>query len=231
MAVATAIAIGGLAISAAGATMSFVQAGEQKTKQRQAEAKAASAMQAARAKLDQNFALQLSLNKAPYELQRDAMLSLGSQEIQAGQESERGAAPTAGKVMMAQNEAQAGITTDMGNKMTDIQKQQITEQSRLRDLNTQLDLGQIEGAQAAARDAQQAATANINQGIQGITSVAQQGLNMMPLYFKNSTPTVNENVTPYNTVNPQPAVAQIPTAQQLNPNYNPFGSNSSGVGF
>lgn len=190
MAVATAVAIGGLAITAATTTMSFVQAGEQKSKQRAAEADAAKAMAEARKKLGINYTDEMAIKKEPYELQREAMLSQGAQAIQAGIESERGAAATAGKVQMAMNEAQAGIRTAMGAEMTDIEKQQIAEQSRLRDLGVQLDLGEVEGAQMAAQNAEQASAAATAQGIQGIMGTAQQGLNMMPLFFKDSSTTM-----------------------------------------
>lgn len=182
MGVATAVAIGGLAISAGTTVMSFAQASEQKNKQRMAEADAAAAMAEARKKLEINFTDEMAVKKEPYELQREAMLSAGAQAIEAGVESERGAVATAGKVQMAQNEAQAGIRTEMGKEMTDIQEKQIAEQSRLRDLGVQLDLGEVEGAQAAARDAEQAATAATEQGFQGLTSTLQQGLAMVPLF-------------------------------------------------
>ena len=189
MGVATAVAIGGLALSAGTTAMSFVQAGEQKAKQRDAEASAASAMAEARKKLEVNFYDQQAIKKEPYELQREALLSQGAQAIQAGQESDRGAAVTAGKVQMAQNEAQAGIRTAMGQEMTDIENKQLAEESRLRDLGAQMDLSQAEGAQMAAANAEEAANAATAQGIQGIMGTAQQGLNMLPLYFKdNKTP-------------------------------------------
>jgi hypothetical protein len=182
MGVATAVAIGGLAISAASTAMSFSEASNQKKKQRQAEADAAAAMAEARRKLEINFTDEMAVKKEPYELQREAMLSSGAQAIEAGQESERGAAATAGKVQMAQNEAQADIRTEMGKEMTDIETKQIAEQSRLRDLGVQLDLGEVEGAQAAARDAEQAAAAQTEQAWQGVTSTLQQGLAMVPLF-------------------------------------------------
>lgn len=186
MGVATAVAIGGLALSAGTTAMSFIQAGEQKSKQRAAEAAAAAAMAEAKKKLQINYTDELAINKEPYELQREAMLSQGAQAIQAGQESDRGAAATAGRVQMAQNEAQAGIRTAMGKEMTDIQNKQVEEASRLRDLGVQIDLGEVEGQQMIAQNAEQAATAATEQGIQGVISTAQQGLNMMPLYFKDS---------------------------------------------
>lgn len=186
MGVATAVAIGGLAISAASTTMSFVQAGQQKKAQRNAEAAAAAAMAAARKKLEVNFAENRSIQKEPYELARDAMASSAAQAIRQGIESDRGAEVTAGKVQMAQNEGQAGIRTAMGQELTDIEKDIINEQSRLRDLGVQLDLGEVEGAQLAARDAQEAATAATMEGFQGLASTAQQGLAMVPLFQKTA---------------------------------------------
>lgn len=182
MAAASSIAIGGLALSAASTGMSFLQAGQQKTKQRQAEAAAAKAMAEARKKLEINFTDEMAIKKEPYELQREALLSQGALAIQAGQESDRGAEATAGRVMMAQNEAQAGIRTAMGAEMTDIENKRIAEESRLRDLGVQLDLGEAEGAQMAARNAEEAATANTAQGIQGAIGTMQQGISMIPLF-------------------------------------------------
>jgi len=182
MAVATAIAVGGLALSAATTANSFIQAGKQKKAQRAAEDAAAEAMAEAKKKLEINYADELAIKKEPYELQREAMLSQGAQAIEAGVESERGAAATAGKIQMAQNEAQAGIRTEMGKEMDAIQAQQIAEDSRLRDLGVQLDLGEAEGAQNAARSAEEASTAATAQGIQGVMSTAQQGLGMVNLY-------------------------------------------------
>lgn len=186
MAVATALAIGGLAVSAGSTAMSFVQAGKQNKLQREAEAKAAQAMAEARKKLEVNFAEQRSIQKEPYELAREAILSTGAQAIQAGVESDRGAEATAGKVQMAMNQGQADVRTAMGQELTDIEKDIINEDSRLRDLNVQLDLGEVEGAQLAARDAQEASAAATMQGIQGLESMGQQGLDMVPLFGKTS---------------------------------------------
>lgn len=182
MAVATALAVGGLITSAASTTASFIQAGKQKKLQRQAEADAQAAMDEARKKLEINYFEQMAIQKEPYELEREALLSQGAQAIQAGQESERGAAATAGRIQMGMNEAQAGIRTAMGKEMADIQKMQLTEESRLRDVGTQLDLAEAEGAQQAAAQAQQAAAQATAQGFQGLTSLASQGLQMVELY-------------------------------------------------
>jgi len=235
MGVATAIAVGGLAMTAASTTMSFVQAGEQKKKQRQAEAAAAAAMAEAKKKLEINYTDELAIQKEPYELQREAMLSQGNLLTQAGVESERGASATAGKVMMAQNEAQAGIRTEMGKELTDINEKRVAEQSRLRDLGVQLDLGEVEGQQMMAANAEEAATAATAQGFQGLTSMAQQGLSMMPLYFKDSSGTQAVNpgeglkaagasaggLKPASSI-----MAPMPTAGQMQ--RNPIGGTTGG---
>jgi hypothetical protein len=88
----------------------------------------------------------LSVQKEPYELQREAMVAQGAQTVDAAQESERGTAAAAGRVQMAQNEAQGGIRTAMGKELTEIDRLKVAEEARLRDLQTQLDLGEVEGA-------------------------------------------------------------------------------------
>jgi len=248
MGVATAVAIGGLAITAATTTNSFVQAGKQKQKQREAEASAQAAMDEARKKLGINFTDEMAVKKEPYELQREALLSAGAQAIEAGVESDRGAAATAGKVMMAQNEAQAGVRTAMGAEMTEIERQQIAEQSRLRDLNVQLDLGEVEGQQQIARDASESRAAQIAQGFQGVSSFAQQGLDLLPLYFKDGrkeVATVREGITeaPISKLNFSNAITaplmRMPSSQnnlfqpplpRTGTQYGLFGANYSGVG-
>jgi hypothetical protein len=186
MAVATAAAIGGLAISGASTAMSFVQAGQQKKAQRNAEAAAAAAIAEAKRKLEVNFAKNRSIQKEPYEAAREAILASGAQALQQGAESDKGAEVTAGKVQMAMNQGQADIRTAMGQELTDIEKDIINEDSRLRDLGVQLDLGEAEGAQLAARDAQEASTAAMQEGFQGLASTAQQGLDMVPLFQKTA---------------------------------------------
>ena len=77
MGVATAVAIGGLVVSAASATGSFIQANKQKKAQSKAEAAAAAAMENARAKLEVNFYDKMDIKKEVYELQREALLAQG----------------------------------------------------------------------------------------------------------------------------------------------------------
>ena len=205
MGVATAIALGGLAVSAATTTASFIQAGEQRKLQQQAQKTAASAMEEARKKLEKNYYDELAIQKEPYELQREALISTGAQAIQAGVESERGAAATAGRVQAAENEAQAGIRTAMGEDMMNIQKMKTAEDSRLRDVGVQLDLETVSGAQLAARDAAEARANAIQQGFQGVTSTVQQGLQLVPLYLKGGKTDATTTTTTPNTSATLPA--------------------------
>ena len=186
MGIATATAIAGLAVSAGSAGASFAQAAKQRRLQQDAQESAARAMAEARKKLQVNFYDQMAIQKEPYELQREAMLVQGAQAIEGAKESERGVAATAGRVQMAQNEAQAGIRTAMGKEMTDIQNLQLAEESRLRDIGAQMDLEEVAGAQQAAADAQRAEAASVAQGWESVTSLGQQAMAMAPLYEKSA---------------------------------------------
>jgi hypothetical protein len=174
-----------VAATAATTAMSFAQAGKQRKLMRQAEAEADAAMQEARKKLGTNVYDQLAIQKEPYELQREAMLSQGAQAIQAGVESERGAAATAGRVQMATNEAQAGIRTAMGQDLQQLEMLSAQEEGRLRDIGVQLDLEEVAGAQLAAANAQELQAQSMQQGFAGVTSLGSQAAKQIPLFVRD----------------------------------------------
>lgn len=187
MAAFTAIAAGvGLAATAATTTGSFIQAGKQRRLQRQAEADAAKAMEAARKKLEINVFEGLAIQKEPYELERQALLSAGAQAIEAGRESERGAAATAGRIQASQQEAQAGVRTAMGKELMDLEKLTAEEESRLRDLQANLDLNEVQGAQMAAAQAAEASQKATAEGIQGVGNFIGQAASLAPLYARKT---------------------------------------------
>jgi hypothetical protein len=183
MGVATSIAIG---TTLATAGMSAAQASKQSRLQKQAEAAAAKAMSDARKKLEVNVYDKLSVKKEPYELAIEASNVAAAQALEAGRESERGVAATAGRVQMAKNEQQRQIATVFGQELTDLERLSATEDSRLRDIGVQLDLSEAEGAQKAARDAQEAKTAATEAAIKGGISAVGQGINAANLYSKNT---------------------------------------------
>jgi hypothetical protein len=176
----------GLISSAVGAGMSFIQADKQNKLRRAADAAAAGAIAEARKRLEINVAKQRSIQKEPFELAREAIISTGAQAIQAGVESDRGAEVTAGKVQMAMNQGQADIRDAQTQIMTDIEKDIINEDARLADLGMQLNLEEAAGAQIAGKQAEENSAAAMMQGFQGATSALQQGLAMVPLYKETS---------------------------------------------
>lgn len=173
MAVTTA-AVVGIASAGASAGMSFAQAGKQRKLMKEAEREADIAMQEARKKLEVNVFDQLSIQKEPFELEREALLSQGAQAIQAGVESERGAAATAGRVQMAQQEGQAGIRSAMGQQLQNLEMMSAQEEGRLRDIGVQLDLEEVAGAQLAAANAQELQARAMQQGFEGVQSISTQ---------------------------------------------------------
>jgi len=186
MGFATTAAVIGLTTTAATTGMSFAQASKQNKLMREAESDAERALAEAKKKLDVNYYEQLGIQKEPYELEREAALSSGAQLIEAGKESERGIAATAGRVQMAQNEAQRQIASAMGQELLGLEKLTAQEESRLRDMGVGINLTEVAGAQDAAAQAQKASAAATTQGIQGVASIGQQVMNLVPLYQKTA---------------------------------------------
>jgi len=185
IATTTALAIAALATTAATTTNSFVQAGKQKKLQEKAENEAEKAMADAKKRLGVNYAEGLSIQKEPYELEREALISAGAQAIQAGVEGDvRGAGATAGRVQAAQQAGQRQIATAMGQDMLGLEKAAAAEDARIAQDLAGLDMMELSGAQLAARDAEKARNAAIQQGVQGVQSFVQQGLQFAPLYSK-----------------------------------------------
>ena len=245
MAVTTAIIIGATA-AVAGTSMSFIQAGEQKKAQRQAEKDADEALANAKKKLETNVYAEQGIKKEPYELEREALLSQGAMAIQAGVESERGAAATAGRVQLAQQQGQAAVRSAMGQELTNLENKQLAEESRLNDIGVQLDLGQVEGAQLAAANAERLSAQAMQQGFQGLTSVGQQLIAAAPLFGTSGADASQVSATPLEepeymsranltmpaapqTINPNLQPANImPKNQYINPNLQP--ANISPIG-
>lgn len=182
---AAVIGIAGLASSIGGTAASFAQAGKQRNLQAKAEAEAERAMAEARKELSINYSAALGIQKEPYNLEREALISAGAQAIEAGRESERGAAATAGRVYALQQQGQQQIATEMGKELTALDRATADEEAKLRAARANLSLSEAEGAQLAARDAQEGAQAATMQGVTGIANTVQQGLNFIPLYSKS----------------------------------------------
>jgi hypothetical protein len=176
----------GIAASAVGSGMSFAEANKQKKAQRSAEEAASKAIEAARKKLEVNVYDAIGIQKTPYELEREAMLSAGAQATEAARESERGVAATAGRVYAGQQAGQADVQTRMGQEMLGLEKLSAQEESRLRDLGVSMDMMEAQGAQMAAAQAEEQATQATAQGIEGAISTVQQGVEAIPLFRESA---------------------------------------------
>jgi hypothetical protein len=180
-----AAAIASLALSALGTGMSFGQASKQRRSEQKAIRSAEAAMEQARKRLEVNYLDALAIQKEPYELEREALLVAGAQGIEAARESERGAAAGVGRIQLAQQRGQQGIRSAMGREMTALDRAAAAEDSRLRDAQAQLDLGEAAGAQMAAANASKAAAAAQSQGFQQLASLGVQALEAAPLFSKS----------------------------------------------
>lgn len=185
MAIGTAAAIG-LGVTAVSTGFSFAQAAAQKKEQKKAESEAEKYLAEARKKLDVNFYEQLGIQKEPYELEREALLAQGAQAIEAGVESERGAAATAGRIQLAQQQGQRQIAAAMGQEMLGLEKLSAQEESRLRDAQANLDIREATGAQKAAAIAEGRSAQALAAGMQGVASFAGQVAAALPDYKKSA---------------------------------------------
>lgn len=176
--VSTAVAIGG-------AAMSFSQAGEARAKANDAMKAGDKAIAEAKSKLDLNFYDALGIQKEPYELKREALLSQGAQGIQAAREGEeRGVGAAVGRIQLAQNEAQAADRTAMNQDLLGLQKLSAAENSRLRDIGTQINLKEVAGANLAAANYNNLAGQQEAQGVKGLVQGAQSLVSAVPLYMQ-----------------------------------------------
>ena len=118
---------GGLAVAAAGigagttlygGAKSFSDASKARKRGEAAQRAAIKATEEAKRKIDVNRMEQLSIAKEPYELMREAALVQGATGMQAGVEGEtRGAAATAGRTLMAQQQQQQCIRAAQAQQM------------------------------------------------------------------------------------------------------------------
>ena len=192
MAIATGTAMAiSAGVSALGSGASFLQAGKQRKRQQEAERAAGKAMAEAKAKLQTNFYEGLSIQKEPYELEREAALSGAAQIVQAGQAGERGVGEVAGRAAIYNQAQQAQTRTAMGKEMQALDKLVAAEDSRLRDARANIDLQEAQGQQQIAADARAARAAANQQGVQGLIDAGTSAMSAASLYGKQSPNTTN----------------------------------------
>ncbi len=176
----TIAAIGSAALSTG---MSFAQASKQRKLQQEAEAEAQKAFDEAKKTLDVNYLESLGIAKEPYELERESLLQAGAQALQAGVEGEtRGAAATAGRVLMAQQEQAAQQRAAMSREMQQLEQLAAQEESRLQGARAELSLGEAVGQQQRAQQAQEMRQAALGQAVSGLFDIAGTAIGARDLY-------------------------------------------------
>lgn len=174
-----------LASAAAGTVGSFVQAGKQKKLYEQAQADAAKSMVEAKKAINVNYYAGLTIPTQAYKMESDILKAASAQATEAGREGDqRGVAATAGRVQAATADAARGIRADMSGQLYDLNKLTQEENSRIATKLASLNLAETEGAQLAARDAQEARSAAITQGFAGVADFAGKASAMAPLFEK-----------------------------------------------
>ena len=191
---AAATAIIGTTLAVGGSAMNFAQAAKQGDLRRQAEQDAEKAMDAARDRLEENFYEGLDINLKSFEQERNALAGVGQQLVQAGQEAGRGAAATAGRVMLGIQQGEQDITNRQINSLEKLEQTVAAEESRLSTLKARLDLGEAEGAQIAASDAAKNQAAAITAGVQGLGAA---GTGLMESQKKLKGPKTKDDKKPF----------------------------------
>jgi len=175
-------AIGGAVSTALTTAFSIGDMRKMRKLQKESDADALKFRQKADKFLEVNVYDQLGIQMKPYELEREALASVGAQSIEAGRESERGVAATSGRVFAGYSDAIRDIQTRQGQEMADLEKLSAAEDSRLKDIKTQLALDEAEGAQQASAMYEERAQQAKKNAISGVTSMLGQAAKLAPLY-------------------------------------------------
>lgn len=175
-------AITSAVIGIGSAAVSFTQAANQKTIQKNAEDAAEQALKEARSKLNQNFYEGLDLNLTAYDQERDSLAGVASEALQAGQAGERGAGAMAGRVLQGVQQGEQDITNRQVGKMEQLEKLVAGEESRLRDAQANIDMNIATGAQTAAAEAAVNSASSLSGSIQGLGDASAGLLKGSELY-------------------------------------------------
>jgi hypothetical protein len=174
-------AIGGAVSTALTTGFSIGDMRRMRKLQKESDADALKFRQEADKFLEVNVYDQLGVQMKPYEIEREALASVGAQSIEAARESERGMG-SVGRIYAGYSDAIRDIQTRQGQEMADLEKLSAAEDSRLKDIKTQLALDEAEGAQQASAMYEERAAQAAKGAIAGVTSMLGQAAKLAPLY-------------------------------------------------
>jgi len=186
------------AASTAVAGVNIAQSGKQRKAMERAQDKSDLAMQKAQDSLDVNFMKGASIQKEPYELQREAGLTGVNQIVQAAQEGDpRGLAAAAGRAALANQQLQRDTRIGMSKELQALDVTARKEDARLAGLRAGLYSGesQLAAGKALYHDQQrQAANVGIAQGLAGMGTALTAGIAEYPATKQPTAPPTNLNI-------------------------------------
>lgn len=174
----------GTASKGIGAFQNFADAAKARNLKQEADAAAAAAREEVEKILGTIETEALGVQKAPYELEREAALQQSAQMMEAAKESERGMG-MAGRVQAANQEVQRDISMRQGQELQERQKAIIGERMKKGDQGLQVSYGDLAGAQLMSADQAQREAESTVQGFGAGTSALATGLGMIPLFKKD----------------------------------------------
>ena len=175
-------AIASIATQAVTSVLSGVQMQQMKKAQRAADAESAKLMQDIYKDLEKNQYAAVGLPMKAYDIERENLAAAGAQAIEAGRESERTAAASAGLTMAQYRKALRDIQSEQADKMTELELLKAQEAARKGDIKMQFKAMEAEGAAAAAADYENRANAAAQGVVQGVIGAAGTALAAVPLF-------------------------------------------------
>jgi hypothetical protein len=171
-AVSVAIAVGTAAASGA-------EASKSKKAAREAEKVAKKKMEEARKEAERMHMQGLSVDLQGYKAEQEASQFAAAQTIDAAQQGEgRGLAAAAGRGQMVDIEQQRAARLDKSVELQALEELKAKERQEASDKLTGLSLAEVEGAQQAAADSEEMASAYTSQAIQSSMQAVQGAANL-----------------------------------------------------
>ena len=172
-------AIAALSITAITTGMSFIKAGKDRRAAEAADLTAEIGMKEVEKALTKNEMAALSLQTEAYDRESDNIKTATKTEMDAIREGDqRGILAGSSRVQAGVTEAEGGQRVAMGTELGDLEKLSADEATRKNDIGIQLKLGEVTGAQQAAAALSNSAQQGQAAALQGVGSLAMQGVNM-----------------------------------------------------
>ena len=174
--------IASIAVQGASSLMSAGQAIKMRNEQKKADLEAARLMQDIYNELEKNQYAAVGLPMKAYDIERENLAAAGAQAIEAGRESERTAAATAGLTMAQYRKALRDIQSEQADKMLELDLLKDQESARKGDIKMQFKAQEAEGAAAAAADYEQRKMAAVGGAVEGVLGMAGTAMSAIPLF-------------------------------------------------